>query len=284
MKRTVLLVSASVVLAVLVAVTFAQTRTRPHQQHHTGVIAVAQSDAQPSFSHVTTQVGESVSADAVPVQHSLSISGSSGLGTRIEELEALVEQLQEQAKATPDLPAIQVTIERLQEQIKRDRQPDAMNYVRPHVSVHEVPPAVEADQTLRQWKAATSESEREQIKAKLRAVLEQEFQQRLEQHEQEIQRLEEKVQQLRDQLEKRRAKQEEIVGFRLEQLLREAQGLGWGTEATGPAGHANEYHLNVLEHRSEPVLTGRSISMPIPAGPPAPPAPPSSNLRPPRTE
>jgi DNA-binding IclR family transcriptional regulator len=42
--------------------------------------------------------------------------------------------------------------------------------------------------------------------------------------------LEAKVKQLREQLELRRKEQDEIVDFRLKQLLREAQGLGWGTD------------------------------------------------------
>jgi polyhydroxyalkanoate synthesis regulator phasin len=85
-------------------------------------------------------------------------------------------------------------------------------------------------EALRTWKAAGSESDRGRIEKKLREVLKGQFQARLAAHQKEIEQLEAKVKQLREQLELRRTKQDEIVDFRLQQLLREAQGLGWGTE------------------------------------------------------
>ena len=83
---------------------------------------------------------------------------------------------------------------------------------------------------LRKWKAAGSESDRAKVEKELRAVLKSQFEARLGAHQKEIEQLEAKVKQLREQLELRRKKQDEIVDFRLQQLLREAQGLGWGTE------------------------------------------------------
>ena len=64
----------------------------------------------------------------------------------------------------------------------------------------------------------------------LQAALKAEFQSRLAAHEKEIDQLENEVKKLRQQLELRRRNQDEIVHFRMEQLLRDAQGLGWGTE------------------------------------------------------
>jgi multidrug resistance efflux pump len=64
----------------------------------------------------------------------------------------------------------------------------------------------------------------------MREDLTKRFQARLSAHEKEILQLEAKVKQLREQLELRCKKQDEIVDFRLKQLLREAQGLGWRTD------------------------------------------------------
>jgi hypothetical protein len=89
-------------------------------------------------------------------------------------------------------------------------------------------PAV--DELLEKWKQAPNKQERDRIEQNLRAALQAEFQARLAAHENEIDQLEGQVKRLRQQLELRRQKQTDIVRFHLEQLLREVQGLGWGTE------------------------------------------------------
>ena len=81
------------------------------------------------------------------------------------------------------------------------------------------------------WKVAKSDSEREEIQKELRASLKGEFNARFVRHRREIEELETKVRELRRQLDLRDDKQDEIVDFRLQQLLRDAQGLGWGTES-----------------------------------------------------
>lgn len=81
------------------------------------------------------------------------------------------------------------------------------------------------------WKDTKDAGEREKLEKSLRDALKQEFESRLESHEREIKELEEKVRQLRDRLALRKEKQSEIVDHRLEQILRDAQGLGWGTDA-----------------------------------------------------
>jgi hypothetical protein len=83
------------------------------------------------------------------------------------------------------------------------------------------------------WKASKDSAERNDLEKSLREVLKAEFSMRLEAHEKEIKQLEEKVRQLRDRLNLRREKQDEIVDHRLQQLLRDAQGLGWGAEGAG---------------------------------------------------
>jgi hypothetical protein len=92
------------------------------------------------------------------------------------------------------------------------------------------------NELLGSWKAAANESERSKVEKELREVLKGEFQARLGAHEKEIAQLEAKVKRLREQLELRRKKQDDIVDFRVQQLLREAQGLGWGTEPVTTSG------------------------------------------------
>ena len=88
---------------------------------------------------------------------------------------------------------------------------------------------------LDQWKAAKTDADRNRIENELRVALVDTFHARCDDHEREIEQLEAKVKQLREQLALRREKEADILDFRFQQLLREAQGLGWGTEAAQPA-------------------------------------------------
>jgi len=92
------------------------------------------------------------------------------------------------------------------------------------------------NELIEKWKQAGNKSERDKLQQSLRATLTEQFQSRLLAHQKEIEQLEAEVKRLRQQLELRRQKQDEIVRFRMEQLLREAQGLGWGTEPTPRTG------------------------------------------------
>jgi hypothetical protein len=86
------------------------------------------------------------------------------------------------------------------------------------------------NQLLANWKESKDVAYRDEMLKQLRTVLKEQFQVRVGGHQKEIEQLEAKVKELRQQLELRRVKEDEIVDFRLQQLLREAQGLGWGTE------------------------------------------------------
>jgi hypothetical protein len=88
-------------------------------------------------------------------------------------------------------------------------------------------------QLIERWKAAQDSNERDKVEATLRETLKSEFAVRLAAHEREIKELEEKIRQLRNRLNLRREKQDEIVDHRLQQVLRDAQGLGWGTDGMG---------------------------------------------------
>jgi hypothetical protein len=90
----------------------------------------------------------------------------------------------------------------------------------------------QSQELIARWKAADAD-QRKQLESSLREMLKREFNARLMAHEQEIKELEAKVRELRERLALRREKQDEIVDHRLQQILREAQGLGWGSEGFG---------------------------------------------------
>ncbi len=80
---------------------------------------------------------------------------------------------------------------------------------------------------VHQLKEAKTDSEVEKITAQLDEALEKSFAMRQKRHAQEIEELEAKVKTLKELVAKRQEKRREIVANRREQILREAQGLGW---------------------------------------------------------
>lgn len=99
--------------------------------------------------------------------------------------------------------------------------------LRPMVTERDKDPVAEL---IDQWKKAENDADREKVQKELREAVKAEFLARLAPQVEEVKQLEAKVLRLHKQLELRRSKQDEIIDFRMQQLLREAQGLGWGTE------------------------------------------------------
>jgi hypothetical protein len=87
--------------------------------------------------------------------------------------------------------------------------------------------SMEADQLARQIGQAKTDDDKEKLKAKFTVVLDKQFDQRQRRHESEIQSLEAQVKKLKELVRLRNDKRREIVAQRLEQVLRDAQGLGW---------------------------------------------------------
>ncbi len=85
----------------------------------------------------------------------------------------------------------------------------------------------ETDQLIRQLGEAKSDSDRDRLKVKLGEVLEKQFEQRQKRHEGEIAELEAQIKKLKDLVARRQENRREIIARRLEQVLRESQGLGW---------------------------------------------------------
>jgi hypothetical protein len=87
--------------------------------------------------------------------------------------------------------------------------------------------AQRADELARKLGAAKSETDRSQIKTELSDLLEKQFSFRQKRHQEEIAALEAKVKKLKDLVEKRQENRHEIIAKRLDQILSNAEGLGW---------------------------------------------------------
>ena len=85
----------------------------------------------------------------------------------------------------------------------------------------------QAEQLAQQLAAAKSDSDREKIKGQLAETLEKQFDQRQKRHEEEIKSLEAQIKKLKDLVDKRQENRREIVSARLNQIVKESQGLGW---------------------------------------------------------
>jgi hypothetical protein len=85
----------------------------------------------------------------------------------------------------------------------------------------------EADKLARQLAKAKGDGEKESITAKLREALEKQFDQRQKKHQAEAEMLEAQVKKLKELISSRNENRKEIISRRLDQVVREAQGLGW---------------------------------------------------------
>lgn len=82
----------------------------------------------------------------------------------------------------------------------------------------------------------TESKMREDLRIELSELLGQQFDARQQRRELEIKQIEERVKKLREALEKRSAAKEKIIERRLNDLLTDAEGLGWGDAAPGAVG------------------------------------------------
>jgi hypothetical protein len=85
----------------------------------------------------------------------------------------------------------------------------------------------QAEQLARRLADAKSDSDRDKIKGDLRDMLEKQFELRQRRHEQEIEALEAQVKKLKDLVRRRSDNRREIVAKRLDQIVSDAEGLGW---------------------------------------------------------
>ena len=87
--------------------------------------------------------------------------------------------------------------------------------------------ANESNEIAQQLGNAKSDTDREKLKTQLSTILEKQFELRQQRHKKEIESLEAEVKKLRNLVDKRQENRREIVAKRLDQILQEAQGLGW---------------------------------------------------------
>jgi hypothetical protein len=90
----------------------------------------------------------------------------------------------------------------------------------------------ESAELLSRYAATDDPADRKEIKAKLRTALEDQFRVQLKRQQLELARIEERVRKLREQFKKRTDTRDTIIDRRLDQLINEAEGLGW----TQPSG------------------------------------------------
>jgi hypothetical protein len=84
-----------------------------------------------------------------------------------------------------------------------------------------------ADELAKRLEGAKSDADRSKIKSQLSEILEKQFDLRQKRHLEEIKALEAKIKKLKDLVEKRQENRREIVSKRLDQILSDAEGLGW---------------------------------------------------------
>jgi hypothetical protein len=95
------------------------------------------------------------------------------------------------------------------------------------LQAEEVNLARAANDLVRKLGEAKTDNEKEKVKTKLSEVLEKQFDLRQKRHNQQIEALEAQVKKLKELVGKRQENRKDIVSKRLDQLQREAQGLGW---------------------------------------------------------
>lgn len=94
----------------------------------------------------------------------------------------------------------------------------------------------QSHELIQKYSEAEDPLVREKAKTALREMLIKQFDLQNQRRELELKRVEERLSKLRDQLKKRNDARAQIVDQRLEHLVNEAEGLGWGSPAGGNAG------------------------------------------------
>ena len=102
--------------------------------------------------------------------------------------------------------------------------------------------ASQAESLVKQLADPTDEQQRKEAKEKLHETLVQQFDTQQKVRELEVARIEAKVKKLRDQIAKRNEARRTIIEKRFDQLLSEAEGLGWNSPSGGSISYSNAYY------------------------------------------
>ncbi|HEV3024494.1 MAG TPA: hypothetical protein VGX76_18590 [Pirellulales bacterium] len=95
--------------------------------------------------------------------------------------------------------------------------------------------AQEAQQLIEQYAGATDDDGRAKLKDHLAQTIERQFEAQQKLRELEVSRIEARVKKLRDLIDKRNMAKRTIIDKRLDQLIRDAEGLGWNSPGTSAA-------------------------------------------------
>jgi len=102
---------------------------------------------------------------------------------------------------------------------------------------------------LSKYSAANDQAERDQLVKEMTQVAAQDFDARQESRSQELKNLEEQLKKLRALHERRAKEKDDIVRDRVRNLLRDADGLGWGSDRIGapqsPQGNESDGFNNI---------------------------------------
>ena len=101
------------------------------------------------------------------------------------------------------------------------------NPLRNQIVLQESSLAHEANEIRHKLESATTDAQRSEVRAKLSENLGKQFDLRQKRHGLEIESLEAQVKKLKELVRKRQDSREEIISRRVDQILREAEGLGW---------------------------------------------------------
>jgi hypothetical protein len=87
--------------------------------------------------------------------------------------------------------------------------------------------AHQTEELVRKLAEATPETDKSKIKSQLTEILDKQFDLRQKRHLDEIRELEGKIKRLKELVEKRQENRREIVAKRIDQIMSDAEGLGW---------------------------------------------------------
>ena len=128
----------------------------------------------------------------------------------------------------------------------------------------------QAESLAAQFGAAKDGTDRDKLRTQLRDVLDKQFAVHHQRREEELAKLEARVRSLREILTKRSEQRQTIVDRRLEQLIRDAEGLGWSGPSTGSAPSAGLVPSGNSFGAGSGGFGPSNTPSPIPYGRPAP--------------
>ncbi len=127
----------------------------------------------------------------------------------------------------PDTATLPTQVPRLETNYGSDEWKFIVHPVRNQIALQESALAQEANEIRHRLESATTDAQRSEVRAKLSENLGKQFDLRQKRHGLEIESLEAQVKKLRELVRKRQDSREEIISRRVDQVLREAEGLGW---------------------------------------------------------